>query len=52
MRPIESEEEYEAVLREVEPMFDNEPTPGTSEGDYFESLCQRIEQYEKKHYPI
>lgn len=52
IKPIRTEQDYEAALRAVEPMFDNEPAMDTPEGDYFEVMCLLIEEYEKKHYPI
>lgn len=52
IKPIRTEQDYEAALRAVEPMFENEPGLGTPEGDYFEVMCLLIEDYEKKHYPI
>ena len=50
--PIRTAQDYEAALRPVEPMFENEPALDTPEGDYFEVMCLLIEDYEKKHYPI
>lgn len=52
IKPIRTEQDYEAALRAVEPMFDNEPEMNTPEGDFFEVMCLLIEEYEKKHYPI
>ncbi|EGT5656613.1 transcriptional regulator [Citrobacter braakii] len=52
IKPIRTEQEYDAALRAVEPMFENEPGLNTPEGDYFEVMCLLIEDYEKKHYPI
>ncbi|MCT4712823.1 transcriptional regulator [Enterobacteriaceae bacterium H11S18] len=52
VKPIRSEEEYQAALRIVSPMFDNEPALGTPEGDYMEVMVLLIEDYEKKHYPM
>lgn len=52
IKSIRTEQEYEAALRAVEPMFENEPALNTPEGDYFEVMCLLIEDYEKKHYPI
>ena len=49
---IKTEQDYEAALKAVVPMFDNEPQMNTPEGDYFEVMCLLIEEYEKKHYPI
>ena len=52
IRPIRTEEDYKAALREVSAYFDNEPTPGTPDGDRFEILLTLVEVYEAKHYPI
>ena len=52
IKPIRNEQDYEAALRAVEPMFDNEPALNTPEGDFFEVTCLLIEEYERKHYPI
>lgn len=52
IKPIRTEQDYEAALKVVSPMFDNEPELNTPEGDYFEVMCLLIEEYEKRHYPI
>lgn len=52
IRPIHTQEEYKAALRAVSPFFDNEPEPGTPEGDYFEVMLTLIETYETNHYPV
>ncbi len=52
IRPIRTEEDYKAALREVSAGFDNEPAPGTPDGDRFEILLTLIEAYEARHYPI
>jgi HTH-type transcriptional regulator/antitoxin HigA len=52
IRPITTAEDYKAALREVSAYFDNEPTPGTPEGDRFEVLLTLVESYEARHYPI
>jgi HTH-type transcriptional regulator / antitoxin HigA len=33
-------------------MFDNEPEPGTPQGDRFDVLVTLIEAYEREHFPI
>lgn len=38
IKPIKTEQDYEAALRAVEPMFDNEPPADTPEGDFLK-LC-------------
>ena len=52
IRPIRTEEDYQATLREVSAYFDNEPAPGSPDGDRFEILLTLVEAYEAKHYPI
>lgn len=52
IKPIKTEQDYEAALQAVSPMFENEPAPNSQEGDFFEIMCLLIEEYEKKHYPI
>ena len=52
IRPIKTEKDYKDALREVSALFDNEPVPGSVEGDRFEVLITLVEAYEAKHYPI
>lgn len=47
IKPIRTEQDYEAALRAVELMFGNEPELNSPEGDYFEAMCLLIEEYEK-----
>ena len=52
IRPIRTESDYKAALREVSAYFDNEPEPGTEDGDRFEILLTLIEVYEAKQFPV
>lgn len=52
IRPIHTEADYKAALRDVSVYFDNEPEPGTEDADRFEILVTLIEVYEAKHYPV
>ena len=52
IRPIRSEADYDAALKEIERYFENEPQPGTLEADRFDLLALIIEDYERKHWPI
>jgi HTH-type transcriptional regulator/antitoxin HigA len=52
IRPIRTEEDYKAALREVSAYFDDEPAPETPESDRFEVLLTLVEAYEARHYPI
>jgi HTH-type transcriptional regulator/antitoxin HigA len=51
-RPIRSESDYEAALKEIERYFEHEPKPGTPEADRFDLLALVIGDYEGKHWPI
>lgn len=50
IKPIRTEEDYEAALAEVESLFDAEP--GTSEAERLEVWALLVEAYEGEHYPI
>lgn len=52
IRPIHTKADYKAALRAVAPFFENEPKPGTPDGDRFEIMLTLIEAYEAKHFPI
>ena len=52
IRPIRSEADYEAALREISANFYNEPEPGSLEADRFEALLTSVEAYEVRHFPI
>lgn len=52
IRPIHTEADYKAALREVSAYFDNEPEPNTPDGDRFEVLLTLVEAYEAKQFPI
>ncbi|HET7144740.1 MAG TPA: transcriptional regulator [Anaerolineales bacterium] len=50
IKPIKTNSDYEAVLKEIERLFDAEP--GTSDGDRLEVLSTLVEAYEDEHYSI
>ncbi|MEZ5465742.1 MAG: helix-turn-helix domain-containing protein [Lysobacteraceae bacterium] len=52
IRPIHSDDDYRAALRELSVYFDNEPEPGSEDGDRFEVLATLVEAYEARHFPI
>lgn len=43
VRPIHNEDDYRAALKNVSALFDNEPVPGTAEGDHFAIMISLIE---------
>lgn len=50
IKPIRSEDDYQAALQEVDRLLEYEP--GTPEGDRLDVLATSIEAYEVKHFPI
>ena len=52
IRPIRTEADYDAALKAVSPLFDNEPEPDSDEGAAFDAMITLIEAYERKHHPI
>lgn len=50
IRPIRTNADYRAALREVERLWDAEPD--TPEGDRVDVLVTLIEAYETKHFPV
>jgi HTH-type transcriptional regulator/antitoxin HigA len=50
IRPIKTESDYQAALKEIERLF--EAVPNSSEGDRLEVLTTLVEAYEEQHYPI
>ena len=52
IRPIRNEEDYARALADIERYFDDEPEPGTPEGDRFDLLALVIGDYERKHWAI
>jgi HTH-type transcriptional regulator / antitoxin HigA len=39
VRPIRTEADYDAALKEISQYFENEPEPGTAEADRFDVLA-------------
>ena len=52
IHPIRTGTDYRAALRELSAYFDNEPVPGSEDGDRFEILVTLVEAWEARHYPI
>ena len=50
IRPIKTDADYQAVLKEIESLFDAKPD--TPEGDRLEVLTALVEVYEDKKYNI
>ncbi|WP_146907450.1 helix-turn-helix domain-containing protein [Arenimonas daejeonensis] len=52
IRPIRTEDDHRASLRELSAYFEREPEPDTEDGDRFEILLTLVEAYEAKHQPV
>ena len=50
IKPIRSEADYEASLKEIETLVNSQP--GTPEGDRMDVLVTLVQAYEATHYPI
>jgi HTH-type transcriptional regulator / antitoxin HigA len=50
IKPIKTEADYEASLKEIEKLFEVEPS--TPEGDRLEVLVTLVEAYEDEHYAL
>jgi len=50
IKPIKNDADYQAVLEEIERLFD--AAPDTPEGDRLEVMVTLVEAYEEKHYSI
>ncbi len=52
VKPIRTEDDYKAAMRQVSAYFDDEPEPGSVAGDHFEVLIALVHAYEAAHYPV
>ena len=50
IKPIRSEADYEAALKEIETLVNSQP--GTPDADRMDILVTLVEAYEARHYPI
>jgi len=50
IKPIKTETDYRAALKEIERIFD--AAPGTRDGDRLDVLTTLVEAYEEKHFRI
>ena len=50
IKPIRSEADHQAALKEIEKLMDSQP--GTPQGDRMDVLVTLVEAYEARHFPI
>lgn len=52
IRPIRTDADYKATLKEVSRLMESDPDLGSPEGDRLDVLATLVQAYEAKHYPI
>ena len=52
IRPIHTEADYKATLKEISVLMESDPDLGTPEGDRLDILATLVQAYEAKHMPI
>jgi HTH-type transcriptional regulator/antitoxin HigA len=52
IRPIHSEADYKATLKEIATLMEADPDPNTPAGDRLDILSTLVQAYEAKHLPI
>ncbi|WP_171016181.1 transcriptional regulator [Ramlibacter sp. 2FC] len=52
IRPIHTEADYKATLKEISALMEFDPDLGTDEGDRLDILATLVQAYEAKHFPI
>lgn len=52
IRPIRTQADYQASLKEISVLVAMDPAIGTPEGDRLDVLATLVQAYEAKHFPI
>src|SRR5690606_41370974 len=52
IRPIHTEADYKATLKEISALMESDPDLGSPEGDRLDILATLVQAYEAKHVPI
>ncbi|WP_349255724.1 transcriptional regulator [Eoetvoesiella sp.] len=52
IRPVHSEADYKAALKEISRLMESDPELGTPDGDRLDVLATLVQAYEARHYPI
>lgn len=52
IRPIHTEADYAATLKEISALMQSDPAPGTLEGDRLDILTTLVQAYEARHFPV
>lgn len=52
IRPIHTQADHKAALKEISALMENDPEPGTPDGDRLDILVTLVQAFEAKHTPI
>lgn len=52
IKPIRTDSDYKAALKEISALMDANPEPGTPKGDRLDVLATLVQSYEAKHFPM
>ncbi|MBB5213341.1 helix-turn-helix domain-containing protein [Parapusillimonas granuli] len=52
IRPIRTEADYKAALKEISRLMESDPGIDTPDGDRLDVLATLVQAYEAKHFPI
>ena len=52
IKPIRTEADYKAALKEISALMERDPEPGTADGDRLDILATLVEAYENRHFPM
>lgn len=52
IKPVRTEADYKASLKEISALMESDPEPGTADGDRLDILATLVEAYENRHFPM
>lgn len=52
IRPIHTQADHKATLKEISTLMENDPAPGTPDGDRLDILVTLVQAFEARHTPI
>jgi HTH-type transcriptional regulator/antitoxin HigA len=52
IRPIHTDADYKATLKEISALMESDPDLGTPDGDRLDVLTTLVQAYEAKHFPM
>lgn len=52
IKPIRTDDDYRAALKEVSALMEGDPEMGTPDGDRLDVLATLVQAYEARHFPM